>query len=75
MICRYCGAQMRLDDTDYNFKGCYDKYFECPNCESSCKVVVRFSKIQREEWHSENSGDVKDEVVRYNYHNDTVTLE
>ena len=67
MICKYCNTQMRLDDHDFNFKGNYDNYYECPNCETSCKVRVRFGKTYDEHWHSENDG-VKDEVIKYDYH-------
>ena len=29
MKCRECGADMYLDDKDYNFKGNYDNYWNC----------------------------------------------
>ncbi|MBE6645010.1 MAG: hypothetical protein E7612_06505 [Ruminococcaceae bacterium] len=73
MKCRECGATMYLDCKDYGFKGKYDNYWNCPDCQTSCIEEVRFSKTQRELWHSENNG-VKDEIVKYNYHNDTITV-
>jgi len=65
MICRECGAKMRLDDVDYDFKGKYDNYWVCDNCQTSCIEEVRFSQRFREHWHSENDG-VKDETIKYN---------
>lgn len=64
MICKECGAEMRLDDQDFDFKGKYDNYWECPNCLTSCIERIRFSKKYREEWHSENDG-VKDYDVYF----------
>ena len=71
MICKECGATMYLDDKDYDFKGKYDNYWNCPNCQTSCIEEVRFSKRHRELWHSENNG-VKDTTIKYNYHNGTI---
>lgn len=62
--CRECGAEMYLDDKDYRFKGCFDNYWNCPNCQTSVIVEVRFNQIFRELWHSENDG-VKDEEIKY----------
>lgn len=70
MICKECGTKMYLDDKDYDFKGKYDNYWECPNCQTSCIEEVRFSKRFKERWHSENTG-VKDSIIKYNYHNST----
>ena len=64
MYCRYCKSEMYLDDKDYNFKGNFDNYWNCPNCQTSCIEEVRFNKTHRLLWHSENNG-VKDEVVKY----------
>ena len=63
MICKECGAEMRLDDKDFRFKGNYDNYWLCENCQTSCIVEVRFSKPRKEFWHSENNNEVKDYVV------------
>ena len=54
MKCRECGANMCLDDKDYNFKGNYDNYWNCEKCQTSCIEQVRFSKPFKEIWHSEN---------------------
>lgn len=64
MICRECGAKMYLDDKDFDFKGKYDDYWNCPECQTSCIEEVRFSKPYRELWHSENDGVVKDYVIK-----------
>ena len=64
MQCRECGAKMYLDDCDYAFKGKHDDYWECPHCQTSCIVQIRFGQRFREFWHSENNG-VKDEVIKY----------
>lgn len=64
MICRECGATMYEDDRDFRFKGCYDIYWNCPNCCTSCIEEVRFSKKHRENWHSENHDIVKDLILK-----------
>lgn len=74
MFCRECGATMYIDDKGYRFKGNYDNYWECPNCKTSCVEEVRYSKTQKELWHSENEG-VKDEIVKYDWHSDKITCE
>lgn len=75
MKCRECGSDMYVDDVDFGFKGKYDQYFMCPNCQTSCIVQVRFSRIFRELWHSENNG-VKDVIVTYDrFDDDKVTVE
>jgi hypothetical protein len=65
MICKECEAIMYLDDRDYDFKGKYDNYWNCPNCQTSCIEEVRFSKRYRELWHSENNNEVKDYVIKH----------
>lgn len=62
MVCAECGAEMYLDDRDYRFNGCYDNYFACTECYTSCKEEVRFGQSFREHWHSENN-DARDWVV------------
>lgn len=64
MICKECGATMYLDDKDVNFKGNYDNYWNCPNCQTGCIEEIRYSKKHREIWHSENNDDVKDYVIK-----------
>lgn len=63
IYCTECGSSMYLDDTDFNFKGCYDRYYNCPNCKTSCIEETRFSYPYRQLWHSENNDDVRDWVV------------
>lgn len=54
MNCKECGKPMILDDRDFNFKGCYDNYWNCENCQTSCIEQVRFGESFKEIWHSEN---------------------
>ena len=63
MVCRECGAEMYFDDKDYHFKGCYDNYWNCPRCDTSCIESVRFSRTIKQVWHCENNGLVKDYEV------------
>ena len=51
--CNCCGKLMRLDDTDFNFKGNYDNYCVCDDCDTRCVEVVRYGKIIREIWNKE----------------------
>ena len=60
MQCSKCGSKMYLDDKDFNFKGCYDNYWCCPTCKTSCIEEVRYGKPHRELWHTENNGLVVD---------------
>ena len=62
--CRYCGTKMYQDDVDYNFKGNYDIYWNCPNCQTSCIEQIRFGETFKELWHSEENG-VKDEEIKH----------
>lgn len=64
MKCKECGADMYLDDTDYNFKGCYDTYWCCTKCQTSCIEQIRFSRPFKEIWHSETNNAVKDYIIR-----------
>ena len=50
MLCPVCKNEMVLDDTDYNFKGCYDNYFICENKCCSCVDKYRFGKHFVTEW-------------------------
>ena len=50
MPCKVCGAAMRLDDRDYNFKGNYDNYWVCDHCNTTCFEKVRYGKSVSEEW-------------------------
>lgn len=60
MLCAECGSEMYLDDKDYNFKGNYDNYWNCPNCTACCIEYVRYNKAYKVVWHSENNNNVKD---------------
>jgi len=59
MKCKECGSDMYLDDKDYMFKGCYDEYWSCESCQTSCILKIRYGKPYKAFWHSEN-GEVKD---------------
>lgn len=65
MICKECGTKMYEDDRDFNFKGCYDIYWCCPNCQTSCIEEVRFNQSFKEIWHSENADTVKDYEIKH----------
>ena len=56
---------MFLDDKDFNFKGNYDNYWCCEECQTSCIEQVRFGQPCKELWHSENNNVVKDYVVKH----------
>ena len=49
MKCIKCGSTMILDDEDYQFKGCFDQYLYCPNCEVRGFRKVRYNKCILEE--------------------------
>ena len=63
--CRYCGAEMYQDDVGFNFKGNYDIYWNCPNCQTSCIEEVRFGQKFKERWHSEENNEAKDEMLKF----------
>lgn len=64
MICKVCGGKMYLDDKDFNFKGNYDNYYCCDECQTSCIEQVRFGRRFKEIWHSENNGKVIDSEIK-----------
>lgn len=65
MKCLECGSEMYLDDRDTNFKGNYDNYWLCENCQTSCIEQVRYSQTFKEIWHSENDDVVKDYEIKH----------
>ena len=64
-ICKECDTKMYKDDIDFNFEGCYNIYWCCPNCQTSCTEQVRFSQSFKEIWHSENNNRVKDYEIKH----------
>jgi len=42
--CKFCESEMRLDDTDFNFKGNKDNYWVCDNCETTAFEKIRYGK-------------------------------
>ena len=63
--CKECGEKMYLDDIDYRFKGCFDNYFICENCQTSCIEEVRFNQSFQERSHTENNDIAKDYVIKH----------
>lgn len=53
MKCEYCNSDMRLDDSDYRFKGNQDNYWACDNCNASCFEKIRYGKSIRKEFYKE----------------------
>ena len=49
--CKECGKEMYLDDIDFRFKGCFDNYFICENCQTSCIEEIRFNQSFKEHCH------------------------
>ena len=47
---------MLLDDKDFRFNGCLDKYWLCENCSVSCIEEIRFNQSFKEHWLSEEKG-------------------
>lgn len=64
MVCKECGSVMYMDDKDYRFRGNYDVYWNCPNCQTSCIEEVRYGQNFREHWHTEND-EVKDYTIKH----------
>ena len=62
--CRYCNTEMYQDDVDFNFKGNYDIYWQCPNCQTSCIEEVRFAQKFKERWRTEENG-LKYQVLKF----------
>ena len=44
--CKKCDTYFYLDDIDYDFEGKQDEYWVCPCCNSTMKVMVRYSKVK-----------------------------
>lgn len=65
MKCRFCGAEMRVDDRDFRFRGCVDIYFACDSCNASCIQEIRYNAPHRESWHLESDQEVVDYALRY----------
>lgn len=65
IICEECGHVMHVDDVDYRFNGCYDVYYVCTNCDTSCMQEVRFGQKFKENWHTENNETIMDWEHKY----------
>lgn len=67
MKCVKCGSEMLLDDEDYSFKGCTDKIYRCPNCNSISGIrKIRYGKCVLEEQYEYNY-DTDEEKVIYSH--------
>lgn len=64
-ICHECGSDMYIDDIDYNFKGNFDEYHNCPCCQTSVIARYRYNKLWKEDWHTENNGTVRDYFIKH----------
>ena len=66
MKCRYCGAEMRLDDVDFNFKGNKDNYWICDvlECYASCIEEIRYGKPITQIWHKETGDSIVNENIK-----------
>lgn len=54
-ICKWCGAEMRLEDFDIYPEGDSDHYWICDNCKVSCTERVSGGNPVRENWTVFNS--------------------
>lgn len=50
MKCINCNEEMILDDEDFRFKGCTDKYWLCENCGQSMIEKIRYGKSIKKTW-------------------------
>ena len=47
VVCPNCGAEMFLDDIDYNFHGNQDEYWICDECFSSVIIEIQYGKERK----------------------------
>lgn len=64
--CIQCNNEMIEDDEDYNFKGNYDVYLNCPFCKMGARAEVRFGKLYLVNYYNEAGFD---ETIKYNTSN------
>lgn len=50
MKCKYCNAEMRLDDVDFNFRGNKDNYWYCDKCGADACEKIRYGKSVKTEF-------------------------
>ena len=43
--CPLCGGQAELDDIEWQFKGCQDECWVCPQCHHGLFVKVRYGRV------------------------------
>ena len=63
MVCRECGAKMRLDDVDGFFNRTCDKYWVCDLCVTSCIEEIRNGVSVNQIWYTENDFPSLDEIL------------
>ena len=61
MKCKQCENEMLLDDKDFRFKGCLDKYWLCENCHTTCIEEIRFNQTFQEHWICRNEKTKEEE--------------
>ena len=61
-LCCKCNRPMEIDDTDFNFKGNYKRYWFCSVCDVFCYEKVRFNKVFTREYTDSNDKVLK--IVR-----------
>lgn len=63
MVCRECGARMRLDDRDGFSKENCENYWVCDTCVTSCNEIVRRGVSVSQDWHTENKYPSFSEII------------
>ena len=53
IYCKKCGKQMMFDDSDFEFPGCGQITYTCPDrrCECYCSDIIRYNKTIKREWY------------------------
>ena len=65
LSCPRCGADMYVDDVDYNFDGCQDNYYICPACQLGAFEKVRYKKPCKIKY-SDEEGNIYDPAQQDN---------
>lgn len=60
MKCLCCDSDMVFDDVDHCGRVKIEKYFNCPNCQTSVIVSYINHVPTTETWHTENYGVARD---------------
>ena len=65
MKCKYCGSEMRLDDTDFNFKGNKDNYWACDTCGATAFEKIRYGKSVSVQYQQSELNSVDEGLTKY----------